>query len=205
MRSKKEKGFDRRRMRLYSYALAVSEENASGGKIVTAPTCGACGVLPASLLFMQEKKKLPDKKILCGLAAAGIIGNLVKYNGSISGAEVGCQGEIGTACSMAAAAITELSGRSPEKVEFAAENAMEHLLGLTCDPIEGLVQIPCIERNVMAAGRALESAEYALVSDWKHHMSFDDIIKVMKRTGKDMHKAYRETSIGGIAKAWRDS
>lgn len=186
----------------FAYALAVAEENASGGRIVTAPTCGSAGVLPAVLFSLQKTYKLSDTRIIRGLATAGLIGNLIRTNASISGAEVGCQGEIGAACSMAAGAAVQLLGGSPLQVEYAAEMGMEHHLGLTCDPVNGLVQIPCIERNAMAAVRAWECATYALLSDGKHRISFDDVIKTMKETGLDMKASYRETSQGGLAVNW---
>lgn len=184
---------------LTAYAHAVSEENAAGGIIVTAPTCGACGVLPAVLRYMQEELDCETNEILHALATAGLIGNLIKHNAAISGAEVGCQGEVGAACSMAAAAAAQLIGGSPRQIEYAAEMAMEHHLGLTCDPICGLVQIPCIERNAHAATRALTCAEYALLSDGSHRVSFDRVIDVMKKTGHDLPSLYRETSRGGLA------
>lgn len=186
----------------FAYALAVSEENASGGRIVTAPTCGSAGVLPAVLYSLQKTYKLSHKRIIRALATAGLIGNLIRTNASISGAEVGCQGEIGSACSMAAGAAVQLLGGSPQQVEYAAEMGMEHHLGLTCDPVNGLVQIPCIERNAMAAVRAIECATYALLSDGKHRISFDDVIKTMAQTGRDMNSHYRETSKGGLAIYW---
>ena len=185
--------------RLFSYALAVSEENASGGKVVTAPTCGSSGILPAVLKITQEHFELDDERIIRALATAGLIGNIVKNNASISGAEVGCQGEVGTACAMAAAAATQLAGGSPAQIEYAAEMGLEHHLGLTCDPINGLVQIPCIERNVHAAARAFDSARYSILSDGKHFISFDVATKVMKETGKDIPSLYRETALGGLA------
>jgi L-serine dehydratase len=187
----------------FAYALAVAEENAAGGRIVTAPTCGSAGVLPAVLYSLQKIYKLSDTRIVRGLATAGLIGNLIRTNASISGAEVGCQGEIGAACSMAAGAAVQLLGGSPLQVEYAAEMGMEHHLGLTCDPVNGLVQIPCIERNAMAAVRAWECATYALLSDGKHRISFDDVIKTMKETGLDMKASYRETSTGGLAVNWK--
>ena len=186
-----------------AYAFAVSEQNASGGRIVTAPTCGACGVLPAVLYYLQEKKGYTDAQMIDALAAAGIVGNLIKTNASISGAECGCQAEIGSACSMAAAAIAELYGMSLEQQEYAAEVAMEHHLGLTCDPIAGLVQIPCIERNAVAAMRALNSAEIAKFLFGSRKISFDLVVKTMYETGKDMPGRYRETSEGGLAKLYK--
>lgn len=185
--------------RLGAYALAVSEENAAGGLIVTAPTCGSCGVVPSVLRYCQETLALSDIEILRGLATAGLIGNLVKANGSISGAEVGCQGEIGTACSMASGAAAWFLGGTPRQIEYAAEMGIEHHLGLTCDPVMGLVQIPCIERNAFAAMRALDCAEYALLSDGQHRIPFDEAVNVMLETGRDMSLAYRETARGGLA------
>ena len=193
-------GFLQKLGELFAYALAVAEENAGGGRIVTAPTCGSCGVVPATLYLMKEAYQLSDSKIVHALATAGLIGNLVKENASISGAEVGCQGEIGTACAMAAAAAAQLLGGSPAQIEYAAEMGMEHHLGLTCDPIHGLVQIPCIERNAFAAERAYASATYAMLSDGRHRVTFDQVIKTMQQTGLDMNQKYRETSVGGLAK-----
>jgi L-serine dehydratase len=185
---------------LFAYALAVSEENASGGEVVTAPTCGACGVLPAVLLFLQQQASLSDEKICRALATAGMIGNLIKRNASISGAEVGCQGEVGTACAMAAGAAAQLLGGSVRQIEYAAEMGLEHHLGLTCDPIGGYVQIPCIERNAIAAVRAVDCAAYALLSDGQHIVSFDEVVRTMWETGRDMNSSYRETAEGGLAK-----
>lgn len=193
------KGSLRRRSLLFAYALAVSEENASGGRIVTAPTCGSCGVLPAVLYLLQTSYQFSDQKITRALATAGLIGNLVKTNASISGADVGCQGEIGTACAMAAAAAAQLFGGSPFQVEYAAEMGLEHHLGLTCDPVAGLVQIPCIERNAFAASRALDASTFALLSDGKHRISFDKTVITMKQTGHDLPSLYKETSEGGLA------
>lgn len=184
---------------VFACALAVAEENATGGQIVTAPTCGACGVLPAVLKTLNDDQGFSQQKILRALATAGLVGNLVKKNASISGAEVGCQGEIGTACAMASAAATQLLGGTPTQIEYAAEMGLEHHLGLTCDPIAGLVQIPCIERNALAAGRALDNAAYALLSDGRHIVSFDKIIETMNQTGHDLPSIYRETSAGGMA------
>lgn len=192
-------GYAQTTSRIFAYALAVSEQNASGGKVVTAPTCGSCGILPASLKISQEIFEIPDDKIIRALATAGLIGNIVKHNASISGAEVGCQGEVGTACAMAAAAVTQIAGGSPAQIEYAAEMGLEHHLGLTCDPIKGLVQIPCIERNVHAAVRAFDAGRYAILSDGKHFISFDNVTQAMKQTGKDMPSLYRETSLGGLA------
>ncbi|HOM65680.1 MAG TPA: L-serine ammonia-lyase [Ignavibacteriales bacterium] len=185
---------------LTSYALAVSEENATGGIVVTAPTCGSCGILPAVLKYVQDNLNLSEDAIIRALATAGLVGNIVKHNGSISGAEVGCQGEVGTACAMAAAAASQLMGGTIFQIEYAAEMGLEHNLGLTCDPVNGLVQIPCIERNVFAASKALNAADYALFSDGKHRVSFDKIIQVMVETGKDLPSPYRETAEGGLAK-----
>ncbi len=189
----------RERTLLMAYALAVSEENAAGGVVVTAPTCGSCGVLPAILQFYQDTLGVADDEILRALATAGLVGNLVKHNASISGAEVGCQGEVGTACAMASAAAAQLLAGTIRQIEYAAEMGLEHHLGLTCDPIAGLVQIPCIERNVFAASRALSCAGYALLSDGTHQVPFDDIVTVMGQTGRDLQEKYRETSRGGLA------
>ncbi|HBF39318.1 MAG TPA: L-serine ammonia-lyase [Firmicutes bacterium] len=199
LKARQDRGPFQRTNLLFAYSLAVSEENAAGGQIVTAPTCGSCGVLPAILYYLQEMNHLPEKTILQAIATAGLIGNLVKTNGSISGAEVGCQGEIGTACAMAAGAAVQLLGGSPAQVEYAAEMGFEHHLGLTCDPVAGLVQIPCIERNAFASTRALDSAEYALLSDGRHRISFDEVVKTMMQTGHDLKLSYRETSTGGLA------
>lgn len=185
---------------LFAFALSAAEENASGSVVVTAPTCGSCGVLPAVLKFLQKKHKIKDKSIIQALATAGLVGNLIRHNASISGAEVGCQGEIGSACSMAAAAAAQLLGGNCLQIEYAAEMGMEHHLGLTCDPVMGLVQIPCIERNAFAAATALTCAEYALLSDGEHRISFDNVVETMRRTGRDMKSTYRETSKGGLAK-----
>ena len=171
---------------VYSYALAVSEENASGGTIVTAPTCGACGVVPAVLYHLSKGHDFSETKILHALATAGLFGNIVKYNASISGAEVGCQGEVGVACAMASAASCQLFGGSPSQIEYAAEMGLEHHLGMTCDPVCGLVQIPCIERNAFAACRALDAQLYASFSDGSHRVSFDRVVEVMKQTGHDI-------------------
>ena len=188
---------------LPAYTLAVSEENASGGIVVTAPTCGSCGVLPGVLRHVQENITCRPEAILRALATAGLIGNLVKYNASISGAEVGCQGEVGVACAMAAGAAAQLLGGTPRQVEYAAEMGLEHHLGLTCDPVDGLVQIPCIERNVFAAARSLSCARYACYTDGSHRVSFDEVVAVMKQTGHDLPTLYRETAAGGLAKAYR--
>lgn len=189
----------RRRASLYAYALAVSEENACGEIIATAPTCGACGVLPAVLKYSKQFNSIKDDDIVRALATAGLIGNIVKKNASISGAEVGCQGEIGTACAMASGAMTQLSGGTNYQVEYSAEMGLEHHLGLTCDPIAGLVQIPCIERNVFAASRALSHNTFAMLSDGRHMISFDKVVQTMKQTGRDLPSLYRETATGGLA------
>ena len=182
-----------------SYALATSERNAVGGPIVTAPTCGASGVLPAVLYHLKKNHDFADTDILRALATAALFANVIKTNASISGAEVGCQGEVGSACVMAAVAANQLFGGSPQQIEYAAEMAMEHNLGLTCDPLCGLVQIPCIERNAMAALRALDINLYAMMSDGKHIISFDKVVETMKKTGKDLPSLYKETSMGGLA------
>jgi L-serine dehydratase len=187
---------------VFAYALAVSEENASGGMIVTAPTCGACGVLPAVLYHCYKSHAFSEIRILHALATAGLIGNLVKKNASISGADVGCQGEVGVACAMASAAGCQLFGGSPDQIEYAAEMGLEHHLGMTCDPVCGLVQIPCIERNAFAAARALDAQLYASFSDGKHCVSFDHVVHVMKLTGHDLPSLYKETSEGGLAKEY---
>lgn len=189
---------------VYAYALAVSEENASGGTIVTAPTCGACGVLPAVLYHIANGNEFDDIQILHALATAGLVGNIVKQNASISGADVGCQGEVGVACAMASAAACQLFGGSPSQIEYAAEMGLEHHLGMTCDPICGLVQIPCIERNAFAATRALDANLYASFSDGHHRVSFDRVVEVMKRTGHDIPSLYKETSEGGLASGFND-
>ena len=183
----------------FAYALAVSEENASGHVIVTAPTCGSCGVLPAVLYHLQNTKDFMDTRILRALATAGLFGNVVKENASISGAEVGCQGEVGVACAMAAAAASQLFGGSLSQIEYAAEMGLEHHLGMTCDPVCGLVQIPCIERNAYAALRALDSNLYSSFTDGVHSVSFDRVVEVMKQTGHDLPSLYKETSEGGLA------
>ena len=186
---------------VFAFALAVSEENACGGTIVTAPTCGSCGIMPSVLYHMKKRYNFSDSRILKALATAGLIGSVVKHNASVSGAEVGCQGEVGVACAMAAAAVAQLMGGSPAQIEYAAEMGLEHHLGLTCDPIGGLVQIPCIERNAYAAARAMDAGIYALYTDGLHRVSFDQVVRVMKETGKDLPPIYRETSEGGLAKA----
>ena len=186
-----------------AYAFAVAEQNASGGTIVTAPTCGSCGVVPAALLYMKESRDFRDKDILKALAAGGIIGNLIKTNASISGAECGCQAEIGTACSMCAAALAELHGMGIDQIEYAAEVAMEHHLGLTCDPIDGLVQIPCIERNAVASMRAINALSLANFLSSTRKISFDVVVETMYETGRDLNLSYRETAQGGLAKLYR--
>ncbi len=186
-----------------SYAYAVSEQNADNGTIVTAPTCGACAVLPSVLKYMQEKHGFADKQIYKALAVAGLIGNLVKTNASISGAECGCQAEIGTACSMASAALCELFEMGLDQIEYAAEIAFEHHLGLTCDPISGLVQIPCIERNAVAAMRAINAMSLANFLSGSRKISLDLVIKTMYETGKDLSHIYRETAEGGLAKHYK--
>jgi L-serine dehydratase len=191
-------------LRLVSaFAYAVAEMNASGGQVVTAPTCGASGVVPAVLYYLKDVYKFSDEKILDGLATAGLIGNIVKHNASISGAEAGCQAEIGTACSMAAAAYNDLFGLSIEKIEYAAEIALEHHLGLTCDPVGGYVQIPCIERNAVAAHRAINASELSSLLIGSRKISFDLVVETMRQTGLDMNENYRETSLGGLAKYYK--
>jgi L-serine dehydratase len=187
-----------------SYAFAVSEENAGGGTIVTAPTCGASGVLPAVLYYMQKKRGFSDFEICNALATAGLVGNVIKTNASISGAECGCQAEIGSACSMASAALAELFYMDLDQIEYAAEVAMEHHLGLTCDPICGLVQIPCIERNAVAAMRAINALNLANFLTHTRKISFDVVVKTMYETGRDLFSKYRETSEGGLAKTYHE-
>ncbi len=194
------KGTLQKRALLFAYSLAVSEENAAGGLIVTAPTCGSCGVLPGVLYYLKTQHEFSDRKILRALATAGLIGTIVKQNASISGAEVGCQGEIGTACAMASGATTQLFGGTIFQIEYSAEMGLEHHLGLTCDPVAGLVQIPCIERNAFAAARALNHNAYAMLGDGRHRISFDKVVETMKKTGHDLPKIYRETSEGGLAR-----
>ena len=191
------------RSRLYAYALATAEENASGGEVVTAPTCGSCGVLPAVIYHLADVNSYRPIRILRALATAGVFGNIAKTNASISGAEVGCQGEIGVACAMAAAAACQLMGGTPSQIEYAAEMALEHHLGLTCDPVCGLVQIPCIERNAVAAARAIDSATFAILSDGKHRVTFDHVVAVMKETGHNLPSLYRESAECGLAKHYR--
>ncbi len=183
-----------------AYAFAAAEHNADCGTIVTAPTCGACAALPAVLQYMQERKGFSDEQIINALAVGGLIGNLVKQNASISGAECGCQAEIGTSCAMASAALAELFEMGPDQIEYAAEVSLEHMLGLTCDPVCGLVQIPCIERNAIAAMRALNALSLANFLTGTRKISFDMVVKTMYETGKDINVHYRETSEGGLAK-----
>ena len=190
---------------VFAYALAVSEENASGGKIVTAPTCGSCGVMPAVLYHLYKSRDFSDIRILRALATAGLVGNIVKFNASISGAEVGCQGEVGVACAMASAAANQLFGGSPAQIEYAAGMGLVHDLGMTCDPVCGLVQIPCIERNAYAAARALDANLYSSFTDGMHRVSFDKVVQVMKQTGHDLPSLYKETSEGGLAKDYEFS
>lgn len=182
-----------------AYALAVSEMNARGGVVVTAPTCGSCGVVPAVLYHLKKAHSFSDDDILKALATAGIFGEVIRANASLSGAEVGCQGEVGSACVMAAVAVNQLFGGTCAQIECAGEMAMEHNLGLTCDPVCGLVQIPCIERNAIAALRALDVSSYALLGDGRHIVSFDKVVDTMKRTGKDIPSLYKETAEGGLA------
>ena len=182
-----------------AYALATSEQNACGAKIVTAPTCGSSGVLPAVLYHLKKNHGFSDREILRAMATAGLFANVIKTNATISGAEAGCQAEVGSACVMAAVASNQLFGGSPKQREYAAEMAMEHNLGLTCDPLCGLVQIPCIERNAMAALRALDINIYAMMSDGRHIISFDKVVRTMKLTGHDLPSLYKETSLGGLA------
>ena len=194
---KKDKSFS---TLVYAYALAASEQNASGNIIVTAPTCGSAGVIPGIFFAMQDFYNYDDEKIIEALLVAGIIGNIIKTNASISGAEVGCQGEVGAACSMAAAAVAYLKGGTIDHIEYAAEIALEHHIGMTCDPVYGYVQIPCIERNAMAAQRAYDAANYALLTDGSHSVSLDQVVETMKETGIDMMDKYKETAKGGLAK-----
>ena len=185
-----------------AYAYAVSEENADENIVVTAPTCGSCGVLPAVLYYMHHDRGFPKDEILDSLAVAGMIGNVIRTNASIAGAECGCQAEIGSACSMTAAALASLYGLNIEQIEYAAEIAMEHNLGLTCDPVNGLVQIPCIERNAVAAMRAISSVNLSRFLYANRKISFDEVVATMYRTGRDMDEKYRETSHGGLAKIY---
>lgn len=186
--------------KIFSYALAVSEENASGGKVVTAPTCGSAGVVPAVLRSLQEEYSLEQHEVLRTLAVGGLIGNLVKENASISGAEVGCQGEVGTACAMAGAMTAYVFGGTFMQIDYAAEMSLEHHLGMTCDPIDGYVQVPCIERNAVSAVRAINAAEYTMLTDGNHRISFDQVVLTMAETGRDLKCGYRETSLAGLAK-----
>ena len=190
------------RAKIYAYALATSEENASGGVVVTAPTCGSSGVVPAVLYHLATSRDFLRIRILRALATAGLFGNVAKTNSSISGAEVGCQGEVGVACAMAAAAACQLFGGTPSQIEYAAEMGLEHHLGLTCDPVCGLVQVPCIERNAIAAARALDANIYATLSDGAHLVSYDKVVEVMNETGHNLPSLYRETSEGGLAKRY---
>lgn len=185
---------------VFSYALAASEENASGGHIVTAPTCGSCGVVPAVLYHLSKSRQFPRKRILHALATAGLVGNIAKTCGSISGAEAGCQAEVGVACAMAAAAANYCFGGSLAATEYAAEMGLEHHFGMTCDPVCGLVQVPCIERNAHAAARALDCNIYATYAEGHHRVSFDQAVNIMRQTGKDLPSLYRETAEGGLAK-----
>lgn len=189
----------KRRGMIFAFALAVAEENACGGVVATAPTCGSCGVLASVLYVLHTFYDFSKPKILNALATAGLVGNIVKENASISGAEVGCQGEIGVACAMAAAASAQLFGGTPAQIEYAASIALEHFLGLTCDPVCGLVQIPCIERNAVAASRSLDANLYSILSDGQHLVSFDKVVQTMKQTGKDLPSIYKETAGGGLA------
>ena len=185
-----------------AYAFAAAEQNAGNGTIVTAPTCGSCGVLPAVLLYLQDKYKFTDEKIDEAQSVAGQLGSLIKRNATVSGAECGCQAEIGSACSMAAAAMSQLMGLSIQEIEYSAEIAMEHHLGLTCDPICGLVQIPCIERNAVAAKRAIDASNLAHMLVGTRTISFDMVVRTMYETGLSINKAFRETSEGGLARLY---
>lgn len=189
---------------IFSFALAVSEENASGNVVVTAPTCGSSGILPAVLYLYYKDFGIKEDAIIRALATAGLFGNIVKKNASISGAEVGCQGEVGVASSMAAAAATQLAGGTIYQIEYAASSALEHHLGLTCDPVAGLVQIPCIERNAFGAQRSIDSALFAINSDGRHYVMFDQVVEAMKQTGNDIPSLYKETALGGLAKVYRN-
>ncbi len=192
----------RSRAKIYAYALATAEENASGGVVVTAPTCGSSGVVPAVVYHLATSRDFLRVRILRALATAGLFGNVAKTNSSISGAEVGCQGEVGVACAMAAAAACQLFGGTPAQIEYAAEMALEHHLGLTCDPVCGLVQVPCIERNAVAAARAFDANAYATLSDGSHLVSYDRVVAVMNETGHNLPSLYRETSEGGLARLY---
>lgn len=198
----KAQGYDkslRNRGYVFSYALAVAEENAAGGRIVTAPTCGSAAVLPAVMYHCVKNYGIAEERVIRGLATAGLIANIVKTNASISGAEVGCQGEIGVACAIASGAANQIFGGTTYQIEYAAEMGLEHHLGMTCDPMCGLVQIPCIERCAFAAVRALDANTYASLSDGRHRVSFDEVVAVMKQTGHDLPSLYKETSMGGLA------
>ena len=199
---KNEDAVTRENRLICAYAFAVSEENAANGRIVTAPTCGSCGILPAVLLYEQQTSGKTDEEICRALKVAGLIGNIIRTNASISGAECGCQAEVGSACSMAAAALAELYGMRIDQIEYAAEVAMEHHLGLTCDPIGGLVQIPCIERNAVAAMRAINAVNLANFLTDTRKISFDLVVDTMYETGKDLSRSYKETSEGGLAKLY---
>ena len=185
-----------------AYAYAVSEENADENIVVTSPTCGSCGVLPSVMYYMEKERGFPEEEILDALAVAGLIGNVIRTNASISGAECGCQAEIGSACSMTAAALASLYGLNIDQIEYAAEIAMEHNLGLTCDPVKGLVQIPCIERNAVAAMRAISSVNLSRFLFSTRKISFDEVVATMYQTGLDMNEKYRETSHGGLAQIY---
>jgi L-serine dehydratase len=204
-RAKTLNAFFRGESLLAAYAYAVAEENACGGRIVSAPTCGSCGVLPAVLFYLRDEMEIDRDDILQALCTAGLTGNVVKANGSLSGADVGCQGEVGTACAMAAAAAAQLLGGTPRQIEYAAEMGLEHHLGLTCDPVRGFVQIPCIERNAHAATRAVSCAGFTLLSDGIHRISFDDVVEVMLETGHALSNAYKETSSGGLAMVYEQA
>ena len=195
---------DRLEGTVYSYALAVSEENAAAGKVVTAPTCGACGIIPALLKAYKVTKDLTEDELVKALAVAGVLGNVIKKNASISGAEVGCQGEIGVACSMGAGMVAYILNGTLDQIEYAAEIGLEHCLGMTCDPIEGYVQVPCIERNAIYSAKAIDCAYYSLMSDGEHLVSFDEITETMMETGKDLRSEYKETSLAGLAKVKLD-
>ena len=195
---------DRLEGTVYSYPLAVSEENAAAGKVVTAPTCGACGIIPALLKAYKVTKDLTEDELVKALAVAGVLGNVIKKNASISGAEVGCQGEIGVACSMGAGMVAYILNGTLDQIEYAAEIGLEHCLGMTCDPIEGYVQVPCIERNAIYSAKAIDCAYYSLMSDGEHLVSFDEITETMMETGKDLRSEYKETSLAGLAKVKLD-
>ena len=187
-----------------AYAYAASEQNAAEEIVVTAPTCGSCGVIPAVLYYMQHDRGFPEEEILDALAVAGLIGNVIRTNASISGAQCGCQAEIGSACSMAAAGLAALYRLNLDQIEYAAEIAMEHHLGLTCDPVGGLVQIPCIERNAVAAMRAISAVNLSRFLYETRKISFDQVIDTMYKTGLDLNEKYRETAHGGLAEIYRN-